>query len=271
MPRLRSVTVHGKPTEGRSLPPLITIERHAAVLRVRMDAPRSNALTPALATELTDAIRAAERDNSIACIALLSGGRNYCTGADLGLLAAVGRDPLSADHYDGLGQIYELFCRMQAAAVPIVTGVGGRVYGAGINLALACDVRVVADDVDIRGFSVAQVHPGGGHLRMLQRTLGLERAAAVALFGQALDGESAVAAGFAYRRVPRAGLEDAVAALGAGVGEDTALARRVTASFRATAQSSLTPEAAVLVERASQLWSLRRRAGGGSRTHRPGP
>jgi enoyl-CoA hydratase len=145
--------------------------------------------------------------------------------------------------------------------VPIVTGVGGRVYGAGINLALACDVRVVADDVDIRGFSVAQVHPGGGHLRMLQRAVGPEWAAAVALFGQALDGAAAVASGFAHRGVPRAELEGAVAALVAGVGEDAALIRKVTASFRATAQSSLTPDAAVFLERAAQLWSLRRRAG----------
>jgi enoyl-CoA hydratase len=243
------------------LSPTITSERRKAALWLRMDAPRSNALTPAMADELTDAIQEAERDASVACIVLLSGGRNYCTGADLDLLRAAGRDPLADENYEGIGQIYELFCRMQAAAVPIVTGIGGRVYGAGINLALACDVRVVADDVDIRGFALAQVHPGGGHLRMLQRTVGQEWGAAVALFGQPLDAEAAVAAGFAHRRVPRPDLDETVAALAAGAGEDTALVRKVTASFRATAQSSLTAEAAVSLERAAQVWSLQRRAG----------
>jgi enoyl-CoA hydratase len=215
-----------------------------------------------MAGELTEAIQQAELDPAIACIALLSGGRNYCTGADLGLLQAAGRDPLADESYEGLGRIYELFCRMQAAAVPIVTGVGGRVYGAGINLALACDLRVVADDVDIRGFAVAQVHPGGGHLRMMQRAMGQEWAAAVAIFGQSLDAAGAVASGFAHRQVPRADLDGAVADLAVGAGQDAALVRKVTASFRATAQSSLTPEAAVSLERAAQVWSLRRRAVG---------
>jgi enoyl-CoA hydratase len=112
----------------------------------------------------------------------------------------------------------------------------------------------------VRGFGMAGMHPGGGHLRMLDRQLASGWAAAVALFGQPIDAASAVASGFALRCVERPQLDAAVAEVAAAVGDDPALVRKVTASYRASRQTGLTPEAAVLLERSSQLWSLRRRA-----------
>ncbi|MGC9537446.1 enoyl-CoA hydratase/isomerase family protein [Streptomyces sp. UG1] len=240
---------------------LISVERRDAVCWVRLRAPRSNALTRAFARELADAVREAGRDESCACIAITSAHRNFCTGADTSLLAEVGHDPLEEDSYAALGEIYDLFCTLQRSPLPTVAGVGGKVLGAGINLALACDVRIAADDLDVRGFAVAGVHPGGGHLRMLDRELAPGWAAAVGLFGQTIDASTAVASGFALSAVPREELDGAVAEIAAAAGSDAALVRKVTASHRAVRGADLTPEAAVLLERPSQLWSLRRRKG----------
>jgi len=237
----------------------LTTERRGSVAWVRLRAPRSNALTPRLVSELTTVLRDAQEDPAISCLALTSDSRNFCTGADLDLLRAVGEDPLEEANYAALGSIYELFCAIQNATVPTIAGIGGFVVGAGINLALVCDMRIVADDVKIRGFASAGVHPGGGHLSMLLRNLPPVTAAAVALFGQDLDAAGAVASGFAFRQVPREDLDASVEELARSVGDDAPLVRKVTASYRQSLRGDLSPESAVLLERASQLWSLRRR------------
>jgi len=239
---------------------LVTSERRHHIAWLGLAAPRSNALTAEFSAELTDAIRKAGADETYAVIAITSRARNFCTGADTTVLGAVAQDPLAEEHYASLGTIYELFCVMQASPIPIVAGVAGKVLGAGINLALACDLRIAATDLDVQGFGVAGVHPGGGHLRMLDRQLAPGWPAAVALFGQRIDAACAVASGFALRCVERPTLDAAVAEVAAAVGDDPALVRKVTASHRASQRTGLTPEAAVLLERSSQLWSLRRRA-----------
>ncbi|MDF3310055.1 enoyl-CoA hydratase/isomerase family protein [Rhodococcus sp. T2V] len=237
----------------------VVVERQGAVAWIRLEAAHGNALTPELVADIGSAFDAAEADTSVAAIALTSGARNFCTGAELSLLGRVAVDPLDDDNFADLGAIYELFCRMQDATLPTVAGVSGKILGAGINLALACDVRIVADDLLVRGFGATGVHPGGGHLRLLTRALGAQQAAALAMFGVTYDAPAAVEAGFALRAVPRAELDEATLALAAGVGDDAALARRVTASLRASRGDVVTPRAAVAIERAAQIWSLGRR------------
>jgi enoyl-CoA hydratase len=242
------------------VPEPVMTERRDCVAWIRLDAPHGNALTPELARAVAAAFDEAEADASVAAIALTSSARNFCTGAELSLLGRVAQDPLADDNFDDLGSIYELFCRIQDSALPTVAGVNGKILGAGINLALSCDVRVVGDDLLVRGFGATGVHPGGGHLRLLTRALGAQRAAEVALFGGTYDAKGAVEAGFALRAVPAGDLEAATVELAARAGTDPALSRRVTASLRASRGDVLTPRAAVTVERAAQIWSLGRRS-----------
>jgi enoyl-CoA hydratase len=241
------------------MPDNLDVERIGPVLHVRMHAPHANALSAGLVDELTEALRTAENDGGVGCFALTSAGRSFCSGADLGSIRAAKDDPLDPTTYAGFGRIYDLFIAMLSARVPTIAGVGGHVVGAGVNLALACDVRIVATDVQVRGFSVAGVHPGGGHIAMMTDRLRLDRAAATILFGQSMDGPAALESGFASVLVNRADLRDRVLAAAAGVGDDVELVRAVTASYRATVASGLTPQAAVLLERAPQVWSLHRR------------
>ena len=89
----------------------------------------------------------------------------FCAGANLGNLAeATG---------DSLGTIYEGFLRIARSPLPTLAAVNGAAVGAGMNLALGCDVRIVADraKLDTR-FLQLGIHPGGGHTWMLRRIAG---------------------------------------------------------------------------------------------------
>jgi enoyl-CoA hydratase len=237
---------------------LVDYRVDGSVAVVTMAAPHRNALTPEFADELAGALARAEDDSSVSALALLSDGPSFCSGADLGLLRSVSTDPLADGAYDGLGRIYDLFVRLVDARIPTVAGVNGAAVGAGINLALACDVRIVGDDLRVAGFGRAGVHPGGGHLTLLTERLVSGAGAGVALFGQELTASSAVACGFALEEVRADELHRRTVTFARGAGADGKLARRLTATYR-TVQKGLTNyEGAVLAERAPQLWSLRK-------------
>ena len=91
---------------------------------------------------------------------------------------------------------------MGRCPLPTLAAVNGAAVGAGMNLALVCDVRVAARRArfDTRFLQIG-IHPGGGHTWMLQRIIGPQAAAATVLFGEVLDGEQAERAGLVWRTV----------------------------------------------------------------------
>src|SRR5688500_14129780 len=92
-----------------------------------------------------------------------------------------------------MGKIYDSFCRLGQVKVPTVAAVSGSAVGTGMNMLLAADLRIVARDASLLcGFLKRGVHPGGGHFVILSRLIGREAAAAMALFGEEINGERAV-------------------------------------------------------------------------------
>jgi enoyl-CoA hydratase len=135
--------------------------------------------------------------------------------------------------------------------------VNGPAVGAGLNLALACDIRVAspAARFDCR-FARIGLHPGGGHTRLLTEAVGPQAAAAMVLAGESPDGERAAAIGLAWTCVDEADLLDEATRL-AGRAADLPreLARQVKASLRETPRlASLDDAVALELER--QRWSL---------------
>jgi enoyl-CoA hydratase len=126
-----------------------------------------------------------------------------------------------------------------------------------MNLALVCDVRVAARSArfDSR-FLQLGIHPGGGHTWMLQRLIGPERAAAMVLFGEVLDGEAAERAGLALRCVADDLLDDTAHELAAqAASQPRELTRRTKTTLREVT-SIERHDAAVERELETQLWSM---------------
>ncbi|WP_019927702.1 enoyl-CoA hydratase [Nocardia sp. BMG111209] len=173
----------------------ILVEHRDRVAVVTVHAPdRRNALTLDLSAELAAAVAAAERDVSVHALVVTGTPPAFCAGADLTALGEA--------REQGLRAIYAGFLAVAQCALPTVAAVGGAAVGAGLNLALAADVRIAGPRArfDAR-FLRLGIHPGGGMTWMLQALVGPQRAAAMTLFGEILGAEAAIAAGLAHRVV----------------------------------------------------------------------
>jgi enoyl-CoA hydratase len=231
---------------------LVRVEVRAPVrvAVVTLDDPeRRNALNGQMVDEIVAAFDALEADEGVGAVVVTGAPPGFCAGADLGHLGGSGRD--------GVRSIYEGFLRVGRSRLPTVAAVNGAAVGAGVNLALCCDVRLAARRArfDTRFIDLG-LHPGGGHTWLLRRAVGPATAAALLLFGQALDGEGAERVGLAWRCVEDDALLDEAVALAAraasGPRELVIEAKRTLADMARVA----THDEAVDRELEPQVWSL---------------
>ena len=172
------------------------------------DPQRRNALNAAMVDEIVAAIDRFEADPAVGAVVVTGAPPAFCAGADLGNLA-------TADEAR-LGAIYDGFLRVARCRLPTVAAVNGAAVGAGMNLALACDVRLAARRArfDTRFLQIG-LHPGGGHTWMLRRLAGPQTAMAAVVFGEVLDGAEAERVGVVWRCVDDDELPGAAHALAA--------------------------------------------------------
>jgi enoyl-CoA hydratase len=242
---------------------LVEKRGRVAVLTVS-DPARRNALSFELSGQLTQSVEECDRDETVHAMVITGAPPAFCAGADLGALTAAGHSGSEAD----LRRIYAGFLAVANAAVPTIAAVNGPAVGAGLNLALAADLRVAGPGAlfDAR-FLRLGIHPGGGMTWLAQRAVGPQIAAAMAMFGEPLDAQEAVRTGLAYRLVDGSGDPRSPATHQAVVAAAVDLARRAAAAprdlviatkatLRATA-SMPTHAHAVTYELTPQLASLR--------------
>ena len=167
------------------------VRERVAVITVN-DPDRRNAVTDAMSGQLRDAVARAEEDPGVHAVVVTGAGKAFCAGADLSALGAAARD--------GLERIYAGFMAVGRCTLPTIAAVNGAAVGAGLNLALAADVRIAgpAAVFDPR-FQKLGIHPGGGATWMLQRAVGPQVARAALLFGLRFDAEQAVQHGLALQ------------------------------------------------------------------------
>lgn len=225
-----------------------------------IDAPHRNALTRELAEELSRACDEVDADPVVGAAVIRGAGGTFCSGADRSAWV-VGADQAEDGTYRMYGAIYAAFRRVGALAVPTIAAVRGAAVGAGLNLALAADLRVVAEDARLlAGFLRIGLHPGGGFFTLAHRSGGREATAALGLFSEEVSGRRAVELGIAWEALPDADVEDRAFALAARAAADPELARQALRSFREEAgPPGMTWDAAIHFERATQMWSQRRR------------
>lgn len=234
---------------------MLHVELRERVAVLTLDVPdRRNALTAELVGEIVATVDGLEDDLGVGALVVTGAPPAFCSGADVGTLGAVSS---GGEDRGTLPSIYDGFLRVYRCTLPTVAAVNGPAVGAGLNLALACDVRVAGPSArfDCR-FARIGLHPGGGHTRLLTEAVGPQAAAAMVLAGEAPDGRRAAEIGLAWACVDDAELLDAATRLAARAADlPRELARRVKASLRETPRlASLDDAVALELER--QRWSL---------------
>jgi enoyl-CoA hydratase len=170
---------------------LYEVVDRVAVITVN-DPDRRNAVTDAMSQQLRESVGRAEADPGVHAVVVTGAGKAFCAGADLSALGAAARE--------GLERIYAGFMAVGRCTLPTIAAVNGAAVGAGMNLALAADVRIAGPHAlfDPR-FQKLGIHPGGGATWMLQRAVGPQVARAALLFGMRFDAQTAVEHGLALR------------------------------------------------------------------------
>jgi enoyl-CoA hydratase len=217
---------------------------------VTLDAPaRRNALSLGLVDEIEAAFDAIESDPDVGAVVVTGAPPAFCAGADLSHLGSSQRE--------GLSRVYEGFLRVGRSPLPTIAAVNGAAVGAGVNLALVCDVILAGESArfDTRFLDLG-LHPGGGHTWMLQRRVGSQAAAAMLLFGRVLDGRQAERVGLAWSCPPDDELLPQAREMAATAARaPRELVERVKQTMRDVAQLSDHP-AAVERELDPQVWSI---------------
>ncbi len=187
------------PPSSPQISPPISFERRAGGVRLLTlaDPERRNAMGARMGAAVVE--RCAElRDDPDARVLVVTGeGRAFCAGADLPALFGDHDRPVTEVHA-GLQSYYRAFQAVRELPLPTVAAVNGPAVGAGLNLALACDVRIAAPTATFAAtFTRIGLHPGGGCTWFLVRALGASRALRALLLGESIGATEAVALGLA--------------------------------------------------------------------------
>jgi enoyl-CoA hydratase len=231
---------------------VVSIENCDGIGLLTLDDPdHRNAITLAMAGQIEAGLAALASDPGVSAVVVTGRGPAFCAGADRQLLAA-------ADE-EALRRVYGAFLTLRRCPLPTVAAVNGPAVGAGLNLALACDVRIAARSArfDAR-FLQLSVHPGGGNLWMLERLVGSQAAAAMVVFDQPVSGADAVQLRLAWSCVPDGEVVTSALAFCARLAGSPApaLATRIKATLRASSEIAA-HEDAVELELREQLDSMR--------------
>ncbi len=204
------------------------VEDRVALITVS-DPDRRNAVTAEISAALRSAIETMEDDPRVHALIVTGAGKAFCAGADLTALGAATED--------GLRVIYDGFLALADCSLPTIAAVNGPAVGAGLNLALAADVRIAGPTAlfDPR-FQKLGIHPGGGATWMLQRAVGPQVARAALLFGMRFDAHAAVRYGLALEVA-----DDPVAAARALAAGPAAAPREVVVATKASMRATANP------------------------------
>jgi enoyl-CoA hydratase len=169
----------------------ILIEHTGPVALIRLNRPeRMNALNNALVRALVDALTELDRSGSTGAAVITGNARAFAAGADIGELAGDGPD---LDVWDQLREI----------GIPLIAAVRGLALGGGLELAMACDLFVVAEDARLGQPEITLgLMPGAGGTQRLTRAVGKTLAMEMVLLGREIDGRLAYERGLANACVP---------------------------------------------------------------------
>jgi enoyl-CoA hydratase/carnithine racemase len=178
------------------------------IARITLNRPETlNAYNTSMRDELTEALAAVHDDSDLHVLVLDGAGRAFCAGADL---TEFGTSP-SPTAARELRFARDPWALLETLPVPSIAALHGFTFGSGLEMALFCDLRVAADDVEIAMPEVGWgLMPAAGGSQTLPRTCGLTRALELTLTGRRIRADEARAFGLVFQVVPAAELRVAV-------------------------------------------------------------
>jgi enoyl-CoA hydratase len=187
---------------------LVLLDSDGPVRLLTLNAPeRRNALDWPLLDELAAAVRTVADDADARALVVTGAGKGFCAGADLANLFG-DLDRPTDQMRDHLMTVYASFLGIRDLTIPTIAAVNGAAIGAGMNVALACDVIVAGPHAGFGPtFAEIGLHPGGGCSWMLTERIGRGRATAALFSGAVIGADEATAIGLADVRA-----DDALAA-----------------------------------------------------------
>jgi 2-(1,2-epoxy-1,2-dihydrophenyl)acetyl-CoA isomerase len=225
-------------------------ELHASVLTLTLERPRVNAFNLEMVGRLRELLRSAETDGQVRCLVLTGSGGVFSAGHDVGEMLAA--DSQFASYREHLQATYNpLILQIRHIPKPVIAAVNGPAAGAGLGVALACDLRLAADTASFTvGFARIGLAPDSGVSLFLPILVGLGRAAELAFSNTAIPAEQAFAWGLVNRVVPAADLASEVRVLA------ESLAAGPTGAFGLTKQAfnrAVLPHLEAALEHEAQL------------------
>jgi len=193
--------------------PLVEIEDRGAVRHVVMARPeKRNALSGEVIRELGEAFRDAAGDDSVRVVVVRGEGAMFSSGMDLADLGRVAEEPETVRHYRR--DIIYIWNLLEEMAKPTIAQIHGACLGGAMELALACDMRVMAEDA-VAGLLEARIGllPDVGGCSRLPAVVGVGRAKELIMTGRVIDGTEAHRIGFANRIAPPDELDTATQSL----------------------------------------------------------
>lgn len=183
----------------------LSLTRTGHVARIALTRPdRANLLDADVLRELVDACHAIRDDQEVRVAVLTAEGDAFSNGWDWEALAAASEGGSLLDAARGFGMVPDPFRCLHELSRPVVCAVNGDAHGAGLELALACDIRIAAEDAR---FSLPETRMGllpmAGGIQRLSRLVGRGRALQIILTGDEMDAAEAHAIGLVNRIVPR--------------------------------------------------------------------
>ncbi|WP_413796936.1 enoyl-CoA hydratase/isomerase family protein [Streptomyces iranensis] len=219
---------------------LVRERRGAAEWLVLNRPARRNALTVELVRDLADAVAQAGADPEVRALVVTGAPPVFCAGGDLTALSAVAERGARAVTDAVYGQFQRLVRLLRDVPVPVLAAVNGPALGAGLDLALACDLRYASRTASFASSWInAGLVPGMGGAHLLTRTVGSTRANEMVLTGRAVPPDEACAWGLVNEVLAPERLEERVTEV---TGELAKLSLAALSSSKASLRRALSSE-----------------------------
>jgi 2-(1,2-epoxy-1,2-dihydrophenyl)acetyl-CoA isomerase len=190
-------------------------------------AERMNALNADLVLALNEALTRVEGDPEINVVVLAGAGRAFCAGGDLAVIGKGRQENNVTELQPILRSGMQAVLKVRTMRQPVIAAVHGAAVGAGMNLALAADIRIASDDAMFgQNFAKVGLFPDYGGTFFLPQLVGPAKAAELFYTGEMIDAAEALRIGIVNRVVPLAQLETEVHALAHKIAHGPAIAIR---------------------------------------------